>query len=75
MVDTTGGKTVVVTGGNGGLGYECAKAIAGSDRGWRVVLAVRDPERGERAALRIAEETGNPNVEARGLDLASLASV
>ena len=68
-------KTIVVTGGNGGLGYECAKAIAASGPEWRVVLAVRGPEKGERAALRIAEETGNPGVEAMRLDLASLASV
>lgn len=75
MGDTTGGRTVVVTGSNAGLGYECAKAIAASGREWRVVLAVRSPEKGERAALRIAEETANPGVEAMGLDLASLASV
>ena len=68
-------KTVVVTGGNAGLGYECARSIAASDRDWRVVLAVRDPEKGERAALRIAEETGNPNVEVASLDLSSSSSV
>ena len=68
-------KTIVVTGGNGGLGYECAKAIAASGPKWRVVLAVRGTEKGERAALRIAEETGNPGVEAMRLDLASLGSV
>src|SRR5829696_5061715 len=75
MGDTTGAKTVVVTGGNAGLGYECAKGIAGAGREWRVVLAVRSREKGERAARAIAEETGNPNVEAMGLDLASLASL
>jgi NAD(P)-dependent dehydrogenase (short-subunit alcohol dehydrogenase family) len=68
-------KTVVVTGGNAGLGYECAKAIAASGPEWCVVLAVRGAEKGERAALGIAEVTGNPNVEAMGLNLASLASV
>ncbi len=73
--DAKSGKTAVVTGGNAGLGYECAKAVAASDPKWRVVLAVRDPEKGERAARAIAEETGNPNVEAMGLDLASLASI
>ena len=67
-------KMVVITGGNTGLGYECARAIA-SDQEWRVVLAVRSAEKGERAALRIAEETANPAVEAMPLDLASLASV
>lgn len=68
-------KMVVVTGGNAGLGYECARSIAASDWGWSVVLAVRDPEKGERAALRIAEETGNPSVEVARLDLSSLSSV
>jgi NAD(P)-dependent dehydrogenase (short-subunit alcohol dehydrogenase family) len=75
MGDTPGAKRVVVTGGNAGLGYECAKGIAGAGPEWRVVLAVRSHEKGERAARAIAEETGNPNVEAMGLDLASLASV
>src|SRR5918994_3303248 len=68
-------KMVVVTGGNAGLGYECARAIAASGPEWRVVLAVRSTEKGERAALRIAEETANPEVGAMYLDLASLASV
>ena len=67
--------TVVVTGGNAGLGYECARAIAASDRGWRVVLAVRSPEKGERAARRVTQETGNPNVEVAKLDLSCLSSV
>ncbi len=69
------GKTVIVTGGNAGLGYECARAIAASDRGWRVVLAVRSIEKGEHAALSISKETGNPNVEVEKLDLSSLDSV
>src|SRR5918993_1286355 len=75
MGESTGAKTVVVTGGNAGLGYECAKGIAAAGPEWRVVLAVPSHEKGERAARAIAEETGNPNVEAMGLDLASLASV
>src|SRR5215203_5956174 len=71
----TARKMVVVTGGNAGLGYECARAIAASSPEWRVVLAVRSTEKGERAVLRIAEETANPEVGAMALDLASLASV
>ncbi len=71
-----GKRSVVITGGNAGLGYECARAISASaPSGWRVVLAVRDPEKGERAARRISEETGNPDVEAEKLDLTSLGSV
>ncbi len=30
-------KTVIVTGGNAGLGYQCAKDIALSDPGYHVV--------------------------------------
>ncbi len=68
-------RSVIVTGGNSGLGYECARAISGSGSGWHVVLAVRDAEKGGRAARGVSEETGNPGVEAMALDLASLASV
>lgn len=69
-----GKRVVIITGGNAGLGYECAKAIS-LDSGWHVVLAVRSLEKGERAAREISEETGNHNVEAMALDLASLTSV
>ncbi len=61
-------RTVIVTGGNSGIGFEAARALAG--RGARVVLAVRDPKRGADAAGAIAG-----SVEVRRLDLADLASV
>ncbi len=62
------GRTVVVTGGNSGLGLATARALAAA--GARVVLAVRDTARGEQAAA------GLPGtVEVRRLDLADLASV
>jgi NAD(P)-dependent dehydrogenase (short-subunit alcohol dehydrogenase family) len=62
------GRTVVVTGGNSGLGLETARAFAAA--GAHVVLAVRDPARGKRATA------GLPgSVEVRRLDLADLASV
>ncbi|MBD8868122.1 oxidoreductase [Nocardioides donggukensis] len=62
------GRTCVITGANSGLGRETAAALAGA--GARVVLAVRDVERGEEAASGIAGDT-----EVRELDLADLASV
>jgi NAD(P)-dependent dehydrogenase (short-subunit alcohol dehydrogenase family) len=40
-----------------------------------VVLAARDVRRAERASAEIAAQTGNPNVDAAELDLASLRSV
>ena len=68
-------RTVIVTGGNRGLGYEAARSIAASGGGWRVVIAARDKAGAAGAAGRLAEETETPNVEAMGLDLASLSSV
>ncbi|WP_431870978.1 oxidoreductase [Nocardiopsis eucommiae] len=62
------GRTAVVTGANSGLGLETARILAG--RGARVVLAVRDTAKGERAAAEIPGAT-----EVRRLDLADLASV
>ena len=68
-------RTVIVTGGNRGLGYQAAKNIAASGEGWRVVIAARDRAGAAGAAERLVEETGNPNVEVMRLDLASLSSV
>ena len=47
-IPSQAGRTVVVTGANSGLGLVTARELACA--GARVVLAVRDPARGERAA-------------------------
>ncbi|MFE1358814.1 oxidoreductase [Streptomyces harbinensis] len=62
------GRTAVVTGANSGIGLITARHLA--ERGARVVLAVRDPEKGERAAATMAGAA-----EVRTLDLADLSSV
>ncbi|MFE7569138.1 oxidoreductase [Streptomyces sp. NPDC057539] len=62
------GRTAVVTGGNSGIGLATVQALAAA--GSHVVLAVRDPERGEAAAAGV-----HGSVEVRRLDLADLASV
>jgi NAD(P)-dependent dehydrogenase (short-subunit alcohol dehydrogenase family) len=67
------GRTVVVTGGNSGLGYEATLAFA--REGARVVMACRDPERAAAAREAIARAVPGGSVEAMALDLASLASV
>jgi NAD(P)-dependent dehydrogenase (short-subunit alcohol dehydrogenase family) len=61
-------RTIVVTGASSGLGLETARALAGA--GAHVVLAVRDPAKGERVAASIDGST-----EIRELDVADLASV
>lgn len=61
-------RTVVVTGANSGIGRVTARVLA--ERGARVLLAVRDLEKGRAAA---ATMTGN--IEVRELDLADLSSI
>jgi NAD(P)-dependent dehydrogenase (short-subunit alcohol dehydrogenase family) len=68
-------KTVVVTGGNTGLGYECAKYIATSKRGWRIVIAGRSKQKISEAAQRLDAIAPDSQVVALPLDLASLKSV
>lgn len=62
------GRTVVVTGANSGLGLETTKALAAA--GARVVVAVRDEDKGGRAVAGLQGE-----IEVRRLDLADLSSV
>jgi NAD(P)-dependent dehydrogenase (short-subunit alcohol dehydrogenase family) len=62
------GQTVIVTGASSGIGRTAAAALANA--GARVVLAVRDPVKGEAAAQTMPGAT-----EVRPLDLASLDSV
>lgn len=67
------GRVVIVTGGNSGIGYEAALALAG--RNARVILAVRHLEKGEQAAQKIRQRFPAADVKAMTLDLANLKSV
>lgn len=67
------GKNVIVTGANSGIGVETARAIA--QAGADVILAVRDVEKSQPVVKDLQASTGNANVRAEKLDLASLASV
>jgi len=50
------GKTCLITGANGGIGYETARALA--DNGARIIMVARNEERGTSARQRITSETG-----------------
>src|SRR6266436_6046126 len=67
------GRLAVVTGADTGLGFETAQVLAA--RGASVVLAVRDIEKGKRAAARIAGAAPGADVMVQRLDLTSLDSV
>lgn len=67
------GKTVVVTGGNSGIGLETASALAGM--GARVLVTARNADRGRSAVAQIAERTEGAQVQLVVFDLADLSSV
>jgi NAD(P)-dependent dehydrogenase (short-subunit alcohol dehydrogenase family) len=68
-------QTAIVTGGNGGLGYQCARAIAAASPQWHVIIAGRDHAKSQEAVSSIIAETRNSHVEAIELNLGSLDAV
>jgi retinol dehydrogenase-12 len=58
---------------NTGIGYETALDLA--KRNARVILACRDPKRGQDAVNKIKEESKNNQVELELLNLGSLKSI
>src|SRR5450631_4159367 len=68
-------KTVIITGGNSGLGYACARTIARDSDDWYIILACRNLDTARQAAERLIEETHHRFIEPMLLDLASLTSI
>ena len=66
-------KTIMITGSNTGLGFSAAKVLAG--RGARVLLAVRNVEKGDAAARAIRAATPDAVVEVVELDLSNIEGV
>lgn len=67
------GKLAIVTGSNGGTGYETALELA--RKGADVLVAARNPTKAEDAIQRIRREVPGAKVRFEALDLASQASV
>ena len=70
---TMAGKTVLVTGGTGGIGK--ATAIGLAELGARVAITGRELTRTQQAATEISRESGNPAVDAFAADMSSQAEV
>lgn len=67
------GKTVLITGGNAGIGKETAVALA--LRGARVIIACRDEEKAKKAVREIKARSHNMNVLYMEVDLANMKSI
>nr|XP_055054765.1 retinol dehydrogenase 11 [Misgurnus anguillicaudatus] len=67
------GKTVLITGGNAGIGKETAVALA--LRGARVIIACRDEEKAKKAVREIKARSHNMNVFYMEVDLANMKSI
>ncbi len=67
------GKTVIITGGGSGIGFEAAKYLSG--KGAQVIIAVRTPSKGEVAIKKIKEEFPYADISMMYIDLANLKSV
>jgi len=65
--------SVLITGGNSGIGFECARALARAGR--HVVIASRSRRTSDEAVRRIGAESGAQRIEAMDLDLASPSSI
>jgi NAD(P)-dependent dehydrogenase (short-subunit alcohol dehydrogenase family) len=66
-------QTVLVTGGNSGIGFECARRLA-RER-YPVIIASRDREASRAAVARLQADTGNDAITDMELDLGSCAAV
>lgn len=66
-------KTILVTGGTAGLGYQCALQLAKKFPNYQVIIASRSDHNG--SANTINEATGQKNTVFLPLDLSSLATV
>ena len=67
------GKTIVVTGGNAGIGYFVSEQLAGAGAG--IIMASRSKEKADVAAASIRVRVPGAQVEFVKLDLSSLGSI
>ncbi|MBU0476031.1 MAG: SDR family NAD(P)-dependent oxidoreductase [Bacteroidetes bacterium] len=67
------GKIVVVTGSSSGIGYEATRVLANKNA--KIIIAVRNLNKGENAKAKILAQNKNAKVEVMKIDLSDLSSV
>ena len=67
------GKIILITGANSGLGLEASIVLSG--KGAHVVMAARNPEKGERALAEVRRRHPDAEVDLMRLDLADFDSI
>lgn len=68
------GQTVLLTGGNIGLGYGCAEWLVDLNVS-RLILAVRTPSKGEAAAAKLRQRNSRAKIDVWKVDMGSYKSV
>ena len=66
-------KVCLITGANAGIGKAAAVQLA--QHGCHVILACRDPQRGQAALAEVARQSGSPEVELLTVDLSLQSSI
>lgn len=68
-------KSIIITGANSGIGYECALQMAGIAPNVQIILACRNVDAGNEAIRKIKKQANHKNLICLPLDLASLQSI
>jgi len=66
-------KTAIITGGNTGIGFETAAALA--SEGFRTIIACRDSEKAKTAVEGLKARVPEGKIESRLVDLADMSSI
>ena len=68
-------KSIIITGANSGIGFECVMQMAKLAPDDQIILACRDVQAGNEAVQKIKQKTNHKNLICLPLNLASLQSV